>query len=163
MRMTTCPTSNAPLGRPFPVRSHVGTCVPYLRASRGRTSAACRIPGQGGIADSLGVYGDGPETWRAPAWVSPLGPVRTSALFGLAPPFAGTGGIRHFCRKEDGSHQLLGLEGGAVLVPIMACLLLTIFAEPVLRYTSALQRICSPHDPTSMPCWTLARGPALRP
>jgi multicomponent K+:H+ antiporter subunit D len=47
-------------------------------------------------------------------------------------------GIRHFWSKGGRfAPHLHGLEAAAVMVPISACLLLTVFAEPVLRYASA--------------------------
>ncbi len=47
-------------------------------------------------------------------------------------------GVRHFWAKGGRfAPQLRGLEAGAVLVPLAVCLLLTVFAEPLTRYTHA--------------------------
>lgn len=47
-------------------------------------------------------------------------------------------GIRHFWAKGGGPPpQLRRLEAFGVAVPIAACLVLTVFAEPVMRYTAA--------------------------
>jgi len=47
-------------------------------------------------------------------------------------------GIRHFWSKGGRfAPRLKVVESGAVLVLIFACLSLTVFADPVLRYTQA--------------------------
>ena len=47
-------------------------------------------------------------------------------------------GIRHFWSKGGRfTPHLHGLEAAAVMVPMTACLLLTVFAEPALRYATA--------------------------
>src|SRR5690606_19861069 len=44
-------------------------------------------------------------------------------------------GIRHFWTKGGGSApRLRGAEAVAIGLPLVACVLLTVFAEPVLRY-----------------------------
>jgi multicomponent K+:H+ antiporter subunit D len=47
-------------------------------------------------------------------------------------------GVRHFWAKGGRfAPRLRGLEAGAVLIPIAACITLTVFAEPLMRYTDA--------------------------
>jgi len=72
----------------------------------------------------------------APAWWM-FGLLLVSGL--VATIALSRAGVRHLWRPGAGlqSPRLKRVEGASILLLIAACVLLTVFAEPVLRYTQA--------------------------
>jgi multicomponent K+:H+ antiporter subunit D len=125
----------------------VGRVVPMSLALLGLAFMACALlvaglpPLSGFLAKVmllgavLGAQPDGGAP-SAPAWWM-FGLLLVSGL--VATIALSRAGVRHLWRRGAAlqSPRLKVVEGGSILALIAACVLLTVFAEPVLRYTKA--------------------------
>ena len=131
------------VGRPFPVSVAAlalvyFTCallvagLPPLSGFLGKAALLTALV-QPSLAPAAGGQGVPPLAWVLMALLLGAGLSTTVSL--------ARAGIRHFWSKGGRfALQVRGLEAAAVMVPIGACLLLTVFAEPALRYAAATAR-----------------------
>ncbi len=129
----------------------VGRAFPVSLALLGLAFVTCAmlvagLPPLSGFVAKLSLLAavmgaEGGEGATAPAGVAPAGWMIFGALLisGFATTIAlARAGIRHFWTAGGRvAPHLKNVEAGAVLALLVACAGLTVFAEPVLRYTSA--------------------------
>lgn len=123
------PVSTALLGLAFMVCALLVAGLPPLSGFVAKVSLLSTI---------LGVEGSGSTTATLPgsaAWWS-LG-LLLFAGFAATVAFARTGIRRFWATDRQKAPRLKGVEAASVLTLVFSCVLLTISAEPILRYTTA--------------------------
>ncbi|HEY6726579.1 MAG TPA: monovalent cation/H+ antiporter subunit D [Polyangiaceae bacterium] len=119
------PVSTALLGLTFMVCALLVAGLPPLSGFVAKVSLLTAVLGAGGAAGAFA---------SAPWWIIGL-----LLLSGLSAVIAlSRTGIRHFWAtgRRQAPH-MKDVEAASVLMLVFSCVLLTVFAEPVLRYTSA--------------------------